>query len=121
MKKDIKNRNDIELLVNTFYERINAEKSIAYIFNEVAHVNWEIHLPHMYDFFENILFYTGKYEGNPYSIHHQLSKNTSIDKKHFNKWIKIFNSTVDELFEGEKAALLKQKILNIAINMQKKK
>ena len=121
MKKDIKNRNDIELLINTFYERIKAEKNLSYIFNEVAHINWNKHLPHMYDFFENILFYTGKYEGNPYSIHHQLSKNTSIDRKHFNKWIKLFNATVDELFEGEKASLLKQKTLSIANIMQKKK
>lgn len=121
MKKDIKNRDDIELLVNTFYNKVKADKSLDYFFTEIAHVNWDKHLPYMYDFFENILFYTGKYKGNPFSIHHQLTKKIVIEKKHFNKWITLFNTSVDELFEGEKAEYIKQKATNIATVMQSNK
>ncbi len=119
MKKDIKDRKDIELLVNTFYEKIKTDKSIGPFFTETTNINWTKHLPVMYDFWENIVFFTGKYKGNPLSLHHHLNKITTINKKHFSRWNKLFSSTVDELFEGEKATLIKTKALNIAGIMQK--
>ena len=45
MKKDIENRGDIILLINTFYEKVKRDEVIGYIFNDVAKVNWEKHLP----------------------------------------------------------------------------
>ena len=40
MKKDIANRDDIILLINTFYEKVKKDQVIGYIFNDVAKVNW---------------------------------------------------------------------------------
>jgi hemoglobin len=65
MKKDIENRNDVELLIITFYEKVKADESIGYIFNDIAKVNWPKHLPVMFAFWENVLFNTGAYNGNP--------------------------------------------------------
>ena len=65
MKTDIRNRKDIEKLINAFYDKVKVDEVIGYFFNDVAKVNWEIHLPKMYDFWENILFYTANFEGNP--------------------------------------------------------
>ncbi|WP_367274609.1 group III truncated hemoglobin [uncultured Lutibacter sp.] len=48
--KDINNREDIELLVNKFYEKVKVDETIGYIFNEIANINWDKHLPKMYDF-----------------------------------------------------------------------
>lgn len=67
MKKDIKNRKDIELLVNKFYDKVKADKSISHFFTDTVHVNWKQHLV-MYDFWENIVFFTGAYEGNPMTL-----------------------------------------------------
>ena len=61
MKKDIETRNDIESLVDHFYEIVKADDVIGYIFTDVAQVNWKKHLPIMYDFWENALFYTGSH------------------------------------------------------------
>jgi hemoglobin len=38
--------------------------------------------------------------------------------KDFHQWIKLFNESVDELFSGEKADLIKLKASNIATVMQ---
>ncbi len=119
MKKDIKNRNDIEKLVDIFYVKVKEDKSLNYFFTEVAHVNWEKHLQIMYNFWENILFFSGNYKGNPMHLHHHLSEITSIEKKHFQRWNKIFSSTVNELFEGEKAELIKKRASNISSIIQK--
>lgn len=55
MKKDIQNRPDIELLVNTFYEKAREDKVLGYIFDNVAKTDWESHLPKMYSFWASIL------------------------------------------------------------------
>jgi len=47
MKKDIAGRADIQLLVNTFYEKVQHDEVISYLFTEVARVNWQQHLPRM--------------------------------------------------------------------------
>lgn len=118
MKNDIGTTEDIELLVNTFYNKVKVNPVIGYIFNDAVKVNWEKHLPVMYQFWENVIFYTGGYAGNPLMIHKHLDKLFPLTKEHFAEWNKLFLSTVDELFEGEKANLAKQRALSISTVMQ---
>ena len=118
MKQDIQNRDDIELLVRSFYEKVKKDPVIGYIFNDLAKVNWEKHLPVMFDFWENTIFYTGTYSGNPMKSHQRLHQLYSLNAKHFAQWVRLFTATVDELFEGEKAELAKQRALSISTVMQ---
>jgi len=118
MKKDIANRADIQQLVDTFYIKVRADETIGYLFNEVAQVNWELHLPRMYDFWENILFQTGSFKGNPMAAHVLLHQKSPLSAAHFDRWQQLFLATVDELFEGEMAELIKQRALSIATMMR---
>lgn len=119
-KTDIATRADIEQLVNTFYEKVKADADIGYFFTAVMHVDWDVHLPKMYDFWENLLFYTGNYTGNPMLVHRKVNAHAPISAAHFGQWLTLFNATVDELFEGERADLVKARALNIATVMQLK-
>ena len=118
MKNDIQNRADIELLVRSFYDKVKTDDTIGYIFNDIARVNWEKHFPVMFDFWENVLFYTGVYNGNPLVIHQHLNRVAPLKLEHFNQWNKLFTQTVDELFEGNNAMLAKQRALSISTIMQ---
>ncbi|HEX4957421.1 MAG TPA: group III truncated hemoglobin [Lacibacter sp.] len=118
MKKAIENRDDVVVLVNTFYEKVKRDECISHFFTEVVKVNWDTHLPVMYDFWENILFHTGAYAGNPMQVHQHLHQQSPILSKHFERWLALFNETVDELYTGEKAFLVKQRALSIATVMQ---
>lgn len=120
MKTDIKNRTDIEKLVNAFYDKIKIDTKIGYFFTDVVKVNWELHLPKMYDFWENVLFSTGNYEGNPMVAHKNLHQKSETTKAHFDHWNKMFAKTVDELFAGEKANEIKQRAMNISAAMMYK-
>jgi hemoglobin len=120
MKTDIKNRTDIEKLINAFYDKIKTDTKIGYFFTEVAHVNWEKHLPRMYDFWENIMFSTGDFVGNPMAKHKELHQKSTMTKAHFQHWNDLFDETVDELFTGEKAEEIKQRAANIATAMMYK-
>ncbi|MBC7947029.1 MAG: group III truncated hemoglobin [Chitinophagaceae bacterium] len=118
MKKDIENRDDIKLLINSFYDKVKADPLIGFIFTDVAKVNWERHLPRMYDFWENTLLYTGGYTGNPMEVHRRLNHAIPLTTEHFKQWIHLFTSTIDELFTGDKAELAKQRAMSISTLMQ---
>lgn len=114
MKSDINNRNDIILLVDTFYKKVELNGKIGPIFTDVAKVDWSHHLPKMYDFWESILFGKATYKGNPMLTHFDLQKKVNLFQDEFNTWKTLFYNTVDELFEGENAEAIKQKAQSIA-------
>jgi len=118
MKPDITGRKDIEVLVTRFYDKVKADDTIGFIFNDIAKVNWEKHLPVMFDFWENVLFFTGGYEGNPMDIHQHINRVVPLTKAHFTRWNELFTQTVDEWFEGANANLAKQRALSISTVMQ---
>ena len=118
MKNDIESKKEIELLVDTFYSKVKTDELIGYIFTDIAKVNWEKHLPVMYSFFENMLFYTGSYTGNPMELHKHINRLYPLTAEHFVRWNLLFTTTVDELFTGDKAELVKQRAKSISAVMQ---
>lgn len=118
MKKDIATRRDIEIMVDEFYTKLKKDELLGFIFTDIAQVNWEKHVPIMYDFFENMLFYTGNYTGNPMDLHKHINRLYPLTDEHFARWILLFSSTVDELFAGKTADLAKQRAKSIATVMQ---
>lgn len=118
MKKDIIDRADIALLVQAFYEQVRMNQQIGYIFNDVAKVDWEHHLPIMFDFWESVLFHTGTYSRNPITVHKQLNTLTPLKREHFAEWIRLWHGAVDGLFEGPNAEKIKQRASSIATVMQ---
>lgn len=119
MKKDIRNRNDIILFVDRFYDRVRKDPVIGYIFNDIARVNWEKHLPVMYNFWDNAIFFSGTYTGNPLQLHKHLHHVMPLEEKHFDQWNKLFTETIDELFSGAKAELAKERALSISQIMRR--
>lgn len=120
MKNDIEKNADIRLLVDAFYEKIKADDIIGYIFSDTSKIDWNKQLPMMYQFWENSLFFTGVYQGNPMKFLIHINQLVPLSALHFSQWIKIFNSTVDELFVGKVASLAKQRAASIAMFMQSK-
>lgn len=110
MKKDIETEADIILLVDTFYDKVNQDELLSPVFNGFAQVNWQTHLPVMYNFWSTVLLGSMTYRGQPFPRHLRLP----IEKQHFNRWTTLFTETIDTLFEGEKATEAKQKSTSIA-------
>lgn len=120
MKTDIRNKEDIKVLVDAFYHKIQTDERIGYLFTKIAVVNWEKHLPIMYDFWDNILFHTGNFDGNPMMKHRLLNDKSTLSETHFLHWTQLWRKTVDDLFEGEKADEVKIRAKNIAKAMMNK-
>jgi hemoglobin len=115
---DLASREDIMRLVDGFYDRVREDSTLAPIFDGVARVDWGAHLPKMYDFWESVLFGTAFFKGNPLAVHRALARKTPMTDVEFGRWIVLFHTTVDELFQGPMATAAKDRAVRIAMTMQ---
>jgi len=114
MKKDIESRVDIEQLIVAFYEKVKLDTTIGFIFNDVVKMDWPHHIPVIVDFWETILLDNPVYKKNAMEVHYDLNKKVPLKKEHFESWMLLFASTVDELFEGKVATSAKVRAQSIA-------
>jgi hemoglobin len=116
---DIQNREDIELLVNNFYERVHNEPNLAPIF-EMPAEHWRTHITRVVNFWENWLFQTGSYTGGMMWVHLQANEKNKLTTERFEQWLALWFLTIDSLFAGEKADFVKNKALEIGQIMNAK-
>jgi len=118
--KDITTREDIEYLMRAFYKKALEDPKIGLFFTKIAQINLEDHIPHISDFWEQQLFYTGNYKKNVLQIHQNLHQQKIMEKIHFDTWLELFTTTVDHNYRGIKAELMKTRALSIATVIQLK-
>jgi hemoglobin len=107
---DITTFEDIKLLVDTFYSKVQKDEFIGPIFNEKIGNRWPEHLEKMYRFWQTILLEVHSYSGSPFPPHKQLP----VAKEHFDRWMEIFTKTTDSLFAGPLAEEAKLRAKNMA-------
>ncbi|MFC7346478.1 group III truncated hemoglobin [Chryseobacterium zhengzhouense] len=112
--KNLESREDIELLVNSFYNKVIKDETIGFFFNDIVKVDWDKHLPKMYSFWETILFGQMSYKGNPMAVHFPINQMEAMEKRHFEKWLKLWKQTIEENFTGYNASMAITKSENIA-------
>ena len=115
---DITDRRDVACLVNVFYDRVRADDILGPIFDDIAHVDWATHLPRLYDFWESVLFARATFKGAPLVVHRALPRRTPLTAAAFDRWIALFQSTVDDLFSGPMAEHAKNSATRIAATME---
>lgn len=107
-KKDIKTRDDVHLLVSSFYDKVKEDALLGPFFLPII-TDWEAHIDRLTSFWETSLFMTRKletkYYGNPLEVHVKVDQenNQSITEHHFGIWLNLWFQTIDELFVGEVA------------------
>jgi hemoglobin len=113
MLKDIESKDDLVMLVNTFYGRVKADELIGHIFNAIIGDDWSKHLPIMYTFWNTVLFGEEGYKGQAIAKHIEIDRKIPLQPEHFDRWISIWKATVDVLFSGANAEQIKAKALTM--------
>ena len=107
---DNTNRDDVGVLVHTFYGKIRENEMLGPIFNgHITHEQWPAHLSKLTDFWESNLFGVRTFRGSPSAKHVNVDKNLNhtISQAHFAQWLQLWFETIDELYEGELATRAK--------------
>ncbi len=106
-KKDISSRDDIVSLLNEFYSKAQKDDIIGDKFN---HLNMAEHTQIIADFWDGILFGTNRYQGDAFGKHLELN----LGAKDFDRWISLFNQTIDKNYSGPIADEAKRRAGTIA-------
>jgi hemoglobin len=111
--KEIESREDITLLVDNFYGKVLQDSLLKPFF---AGLDFQAHKPKMIDFWSFVLLSEGGYRTDVTAKHMHMP----LKKEHFDRWIELFNETVGQLFEGEKAQLAKERAFLIRWTLESK-
>ncbi len=105
---DIETEADIEAVVHAFYRDMEHDPMLGSYFGGL---DWPVHLPKMVSFWSSVVFQTGAYRGRPFDVHMRMP---GLDRAHFAHWVERFHRTVDGLFSGPRARLMKSRAEQIA-------
>jgi hemoglobin len=112
--RDIHDRADCERLVRAFYTRALADPVIGFIFVDVARLDLEAHVPKITSFWETVLLGARSYGGGAFRPHAVLNTRVPLRRGHFERWLSLWSTTVDELFAGPHADLAKAHAIRVA-------
>jgi hemoglobin len=118
IKPDLDSREHIERFVDCFYSRLLADPHLAPIFLDVAAIDLAVHLPHIKDYWCKLLLGEKQYRRHTMDIHRQLHGRQPLQAGDFQRWLALFNATLDEGFAGERTDRARQVAAAIAANME---
>jgi hemoglobin len=110
---DIASKQDIEILITTFYSNLLQLEDIKPVF---ANIDFPQHVPHIVQFWAFVLLDEPGYKTNVFEKHIPLP----IKPYMFDKWLEVWINAVDSLFKGEKADLAKQRATVLAFTFKSK-
>lgn len=102
---------DLERLLVAFYQRVGTDALLAPFFAGVA---MDHHIPRIVAFWDSLLFGTGRYQGDVMGAHTRLHARHPLRGEHFQRWLALFDATVDAGFAGPKAEEAKARARSIA-------
>jgi hemoglobin len=104
----------LKILVMRFYNQVRQDELLGFIFDDVAQVNWDEHIPKLCKFWNSIMLGTREYHGNAFDKHVKLGQTTLITHLHFDRWLTLFKETAEANLAIKDAQLLVERASLIA-------
>lgn len=107
-KRDLDTRAEVHDLVIRFYREVIFDPLLAPMFEEVAEVDWTLHIPKLIDYWARVLLRQPGYDGYILGAHQQVHELESFQVEHFDRWYGLFAETVDAGWSGPVAETAKR-------------
>lgn len=117
-RTDVIDRDDVERLVVAFYRYAAMDELLGPVF-AAAHVDWPSHIETLTDFWAWQLLGERGYDGNPLRAHEPAHARTPFTDAHFNRWLDLFVTTIDDQFAGPTAEMAKVRAMKMARAMRR--
>jgi hemoglobin len=111
--RDIESRQDIQELMENFYDELLKFADMRKILDMV---DIKAHLPNIVHFWSFVLLDEEGYKTNVFEKHLRFP----IQPQQFDTWLGVFTSVVDKKFKGEKAELAKSRATVLAYTFKSK-
>lgn len=98
--RDIADRADLDALLTVFYGQALADPVLRPVFVDEMQLDLDQHLPVIAAFWEHVLFRTGAYSGRTMDVHRRIHQRIPLNAAHFDRWLALWQASVDHLFAG---------------------
>lgn len=105
----------LEKLVERFYARVRADDELGPLFNDTID-DWPEHLEKLTAFWSSVMLTSGRYKGQPVPTHRKHV--TRITPALFERWLRLWKMTTDEMMPTDAAEALQAKAARIAESLQ---
>src|SRR5579859_3565877 len=106
----------IALLIDRFYAAVRRDAMLGPVFEAaIEEAEWPDHLATMRRFWSSVMLTSGRYSGNPVAVHRAVR---GLERPMFERWLALFEATVNDLFAAEPAAEFITKANRIATSLQ---
>ncbi len=105
---DLDSRAAIHDLVVGFYREVVFDDLLAPVFEDVAEVDWAVHLPKLVDYWCRVLLGTDGYDGLILGAHRQVHEREALTIDLFDRWYSLWTATVDRGWSGPVADAAKE-------------
>ncbi len=117
--RDLNDSAAVSALVDAFYDRVLADALLAPIFNDVAGVDLDEHLPRIKAFWRKMLLGQPGYDRNMVAQHACIHARLPFERRHYDRWLALFHETVDADYAGPGAERAKTLATRIARNLER--
>lgn len=115
---DIETAADIDRLVEHFYQRALRDELIGFFFTDIARIDLPKHLPKISRFWQNQLLESfPDYRARTFEAHLDIHQRAAFQPAHFNRWLGLWQASVDALFSGPRAEQAKTRGRAIATSL----
>lgn len=103
-------------LIDRFYAAVRRDPALGRVFEAaIEDDEWPEHLATMRRFWSSVMLASGRYSGNPVSVHRAVR---GLERPLFARWLELFEATAADLFVPSQAALFAEKARRIAASLQ---
>lgn len=113
-RNEIDSPERLETFLRDFYRDVAQDDIIGPLFTDVAQVDWTSHIPKIASFWNRFLFGITGYTGNPMSAHTKIHAQHAFTPRHFERWLSLFNQTLDDRWYGTNVDRMKKLATNVA-------
>ncbi len=104
---------DIERLVDRFYDRVRVDPVLGPIFGAAVH-DWAAHKRTLVSFWTSVALRAGTYRGNPMAAH----RPHPIRSQDFDHWLRLWRETADAVLAPEHSAVFQDLADRIARSLR---
>jgi hemoglobin len=101
--RDLDSELEIAEMVRRFYQDVAQDDLLGPVFNDVAAVDWNEHLPKLTAFWCRALLGVDRYHGNPFRAHLLVHQKSPFTAAHFERWLDLFHDAVELGWTGPRA------------------